>query len=627
MAFGQVDSSEAKQRELDPVTITASLHPIPVSGTGRNITTIQGEHFQKFPIHSIDELLRYVPGMEIQSRGPQGSQSDIVLRGATFQQSLVLLDGIRLNDPNTGHFSSYIPISPAEIDRIEVLKGASSGIYGSEAVGGVINIISKSFAARKNLIRKQLSVSASGGEYDLLNIHAGGFVQHNNTAIGGGVLMNKSEGQVQRGTRGFFNNRTASLSIKQYINEHWSIAIRTALDERKFSAQNFYTTFASDTANEKVNTLWNQARLQYQEGKHNVSIDAGFKSVKDIYQYNPVSVANNNRSDLWQLVITDNIRISERSLFSTGIQYINKKIRSNDRGDHKLDQAAAFFILNQKFSDLSVSPSLRFDWTSNRGLELVPQVNFSYHKNNYQLRASLGKTIRDADFTELYNNYNKTFVSGGSVGNPDLVSERSINYEIGADIFAISRFKISASLFQRRQEQLIDWITTPYSEMPRKSNLAPTGTFALAKNIAKVNTSGIELDIQYRHSFATNRSVFLSAGLLWLDTEIKNAMPSFYLSSHAKFITNFNAQYTFGRLSFALNGLYKYRQPQQANAIHAKLSRDYTLLNAKLEADVIKNKVAVFTQVDNVLDVSYSDLLGSQMPGRWIMAGAKINLR
>lgn len=627
MAFGQVDSSEAKQRELDPVTITASLHPIPVSGTGRNIATIQGEHFQKFPIHSIDELLRYVPGMEIQSRGPQGSQSDIVLRGATFQQSLVLLDGIRLNDPNTGHFSSYIPISPAEIDRIEVLKGASSGIYGSEAVGGVINIISKSFAARKNLIRKQLSVSASGGEYDLLNIHAGGFVQHNNTAIGGGVLMNKSEGQVQRGTRGFFNNRTASLSIKQYINEHWSIAIRTALDERKFSAQNFYTTFASDTANEKVNTLWNQARLQYQEGKHNVSIDAGFKSVKDIYQYNPVSVANNNRSDLWQLVVTDNIRISERSLFSTGIQYINKKIRSNDRGDHKLDQAAAFFILNQKFSDLSVSPSLRFDWTSNRGLELVPQVNFSYHKNNYQLRASLGKTIRDADFTELYNNYNKTFVSGGSVGNPDLVSERSINYEIGADIFSISRFKISASLFQRRQEQLIDWITTPYAEMPRKSNLSPTGTFALAKNIAKVNTSGIELDIQYRHSFATNRSVFLSAGLLWLDTEIKNAMPSFYLSSHAKFITNFNAQYTFGRLSFAINGLYKYRQPQQANAIHAKLSRDYTLLNAKLEADVIKNKVAVFTQVDNVLDVSYSDLLGSQMPGRWIMAGAKINLR
>src|SRR5688500_13509076 len=78
--------------ELDPVTLSASLQPLHVSKTGRNIISIPGEQFHKLPVHSIDELLRYIPGVEVQIRGPQGSQSDIVLRGGTFQQVLVVLD-------------------------------------------------------------------------------------------------------------------------------------------------------------------------------------------------------------------------------------------------------------------------------------------------------------------------------------------------------------------------------------------------------------------------------------------------------------------------------------------------------------------------------------------------------
>src|SRR3954452_13835230 len=123
-------SATAQQIELDPVTITATLQPVSASATGRNIIVITGEQFAKLPVHSVDELLRYLPGIEVQMRGPMGAQSDIVIRGGTFQQVLVIIDGIRINDPNTGHFNSYIPVVPAEIDRIEVLKGASSAIYG-----------------------------------------------------------------------------------------------------------------------------------------------------------------------------------------------------------------------------------------------------------------------------------------------------------------------------------------------------------------------------------------------------------------------------------------------------------------------------------------------------------------
>ena len=114
--------AQEKEVELDPITVTATLTPLSASKTGRNIIIVKGEQLNRLPVQSIDELIRYIPGVEVQSRGPMGAQSNITIRGGTFQQVLIILDGIRLNDPLTGHFNSYIPISPAEIDRIEILK-------------------------------------------------------------------------------------------------------------------------------------------------------------------------------------------------------------------------------------------------------------------------------------------------------------------------------------------------------------------------------------------------------------------------------------------------------------------------------------------------------------------------
>src|SRR5215210_6378746 len=176
----------AQQVELDPVTITASLNPVSASATGRNILVVKGEQFSKLPVHSIDELLKYLPGIEVQMRGPMGAQSDIVLRGSTFQQVLVIIDGIRINDPNTGHFNSYIPVTPSEIDRIEILKGASSAIYGSEAVGGVIHIITKTFAASQR--GKKISATAGIGENGWFNTNTGGVFGNGKTFVSGGLL-------------------------------------------------------------------------------------------------------------------------------------------------------------------------------------------------------------------------------------------------------------------------------------------------------------------------------------------------------------------------------------------------------------------------------------------------------
>jgi iron complex outermembrane receptor protein len=614
--------AQDNERVLDPVTITSSLVSKPVSQTGRNIVIIKGEEFSRLPVHSIDDLLRYLPGVEVQMRGPMGAQSDIVLRAGTFQQVLVIIDGVRVNDANTGHFSSYIPIAPAEIDHIEILKGASSAIYGSEAVGGVIHIISKTFAARQQPARKyNVQADLMGGEYELANANIGGYYQKNKTALSGGWLSNNTEGQLQRGTRGFVYANTASLSVSHFFNEKWQLSLRTSYDNRRFSAQNFYTTFGSDTAKEKVNSLWSQARLSYTGKNHRIKTDIGWKAIEDEYSFNRPSIPNNNKSQLMQATISDEWKIGECLVLVNGVQVINKRIRSNDRGNHDLLQAAAFFVWNQSIHDFTINPALRIDWNERSGAELVPQMNLSWRRNAFQLRASAGKTIRDADFTERFNNYNKTLVTSGRVGNPELEAERSFSYEGGADYFAGKNFKVAATFFQRLHKRLIDYVPTAYADMPRKDNLSPAGTYALARNIAKVNTTGGELDLQFQKSFGRNGTIYAGAGMIWLHSRSSDTIPSFYVSSHATFLNNFFAEYTHRLFFISVNGIYKTRDKQAAQAIHAELSSDYFLLNARIGPSLCNGRVKTFIQINNLFNVSYSDLLGSAMPGRWFLAG------
>ncbi len=615
--------SQQNELELDPVTVTASIQPRNVSQTGRNIISFNGDQFANLPVHSIDELLRYLPGMEVQMRGPMGAQSDIVLRGGTFQQVLVLLDGVRINDPNTGHFSSYIPIAPAEIERIEVLKGASSAIYGSEAVGGVVHIITKSFAAKQSLEKKYaVSGQLAAGEYDLASVNIGGYYQYKNTAVSGGLLSNNTNGQLQRGTRGGLHNNTASLSVSHFINQHWQVSARVAYDNRDFSAQNFYTTFASDTAKEKVRTLWSQVRLSYTGEKHRLSIDAGYKDVLDEYGYNKVSVANNNKSKMLQGTIVDEWKIGAATSLVSGVQFINKNIQSNDRGDHTVPQGGVFMVLNQVIAPgLTINPALRLDWNERSGTEWVPQMNISYKYKQLQLRGSAGKTIRDADFTERFNNYNKATVASGRIGNPDLLAERSFSYEAGADYFAGKSLKISGSFFQRFHQRLIDYVTTTYANMPRKDNLVPGGTYALAENISKVNTTGAELDIQYQFRLPGNNSLYAGGGIVWLDSKSSATTPSFYISSHAKLLTNFFVNWNFSRFTLSVNGVYKQRTAQVASAINAMLDKEYFVLNAKAAGFIYKGKLSVFIQAENLGNTKYSDLLGAVMPGSWLSCG------
>lgn len=606
--MASVSLSEARaQTELDPVTVTASLSRSRASATGRDIIVLKGESFRDLPVHSLDELLRYVPGVEVQQRGPQGAQADILIRGGTFQQVLVVLDGIRVNDPLTGHFNGYIPVTPSEIDRIEILKGAASAIYGSEAVGGVIHIITRAFSANHSANSFQAGVTA--GEYGLLNSAAGGFYQKNGFSASAGLLSNNAGGQLQRGISGYFHNTTASGGLA-YYGKNWRFGLQSSYDHRGFAAQNFYTAFSSDTATEKVATWWNHLKASYAKGKDSFSVDAGYKRLTDEYHFNGGAAPNLNHSSVLQSLALYTRSFSPKFRLTLGSQLTARSIRSNDRGDHEVNGLAGFALLNARpWEGFYTSASLRYEkgW--------VPQVSAAYRAGKLLLRAGAGRALRDADFTERYNNYGKTLVTSGNIGDPGLSPESAWSLEAGADYFIAPRWKASTTLFTKYYRDLVDWVFTPYALMPRKTNLSPAGSYYLARNISRLNTSGWEASLQY-----SSQSLEGMAGLTVINS---SATTSLYISSHARLLLNYSLLYRYRFLSLSVNGVYKQREPQTGNASLVFLSGECFVLNTRLAAKI--KACSFFINADNLLNITYADRFGVPMPGRWWSGGLSIS--
>lgn len=514
-------------------------------------------------------------------------------------------------------------MAPAEIERIEILKGASSALYGADAVGGVIQVITKTFAKHQGKEQSQLGAAFYAGEFGLINARAGGYYQRRKLQVGGGILTNHSGGVPLRGMDGYFHNTTASVSASYQANNHINVAYRLAADHRDFAAQNFYTTFLSDTASERVGTMWHQMRVQWEKGNRQFSLSAALKSVKDRYRFSPHATPNVNHSQLSQLHMQYVRKIASSGSLAAGMNFQQKQIVSNDRGDHRLYLVSPFIVFTQKFAHgIHVRPSIQWVLIQHVHPALVPQLDVSWRHKALQLRAGAGKSIRDADFTERYNNYGKSSVLSGTIGNPYLEPERAFSYEAGGDLFLKNVLKISATWFRRDQKQLIDFSTTPYADMPRRENLVPGGVYALAKNIASVRTTGMETDVQLEKKLTGDHHLIAAAGAVLLATQSSDGVPSFYVSSHARVQLNGFVMYRVKALSVSVTSIHKSRNPQLAAALNAFVSRKYFVMNVQLGYRLGKY-ITITAECDNLFDKQYSDLLGSKMPGRWFMAGVK----
>ncbi|MBC8124484.1 MAG: TonB-dependent receptor, partial [Candidatus Kapabacteria bacterium] len=126
-----------------PIVVTAARIPLELTSVARTVDVLQSTDLLRLPARSIQDALVFVPGVDLRSRGPYGAQSDVSIRGGSYEQTTVLLNGMRLTDPQTGHHQLNLPLAPLDIDRIEIVKGGASRLFGPGAMDGVVNIVTR----------------------------------------------------------------------------------------------------------------------------------------------------------------------------------------------------------------------------------------------------------------------------------------------------------------------------------------------------------------------------------------------------------------------------------------------------------------------------------------------------
>lgn len=223
--------AQEKEFKLDEVVVTAGRIPISFSNLGRSVIVLNAEEIKSLPVSNITGLLRYINSIDLKMRGFEGVQSDAGIRGGTFEQTLILVDGVKLSDPQTGHHNLNIPVSLENIERIEVLKGQGSRIFGANAFSGAVNIITKK--SKKSL----LSILAQGGEHNLYNLDVATFYPI--FSIGNSISFSKKK------SNGYTHN--TNFDITQFsFNQNYTIAENNialffGYIDKKFGANNFYS--------------------------------------------------------------------------------------------------------------------------------------------------------------------------------------------------------------------------------------------------------------------------------------------------------------------------------------------------------------------------------------------------
>lgn len=612
--------------QLPEASVISSTKEIkPVESINRQTISLHGEELVQQGYSSVDEALRFTAGIEIQQRGPVGVQSDISARGSTFNQVLVLLDGVRLNDPLTGHFSGYFPIPLSEVERIEVIKGASSGIYGTEAVGAVIQVISKGYHSKQDSAIHG-SISLMAGSFE--TIMADGYLQFDRKkwSIGLGAAQRKSDGfTAENDSIPYdFDLQTYSANLQFHPNSDWKAGIRASIDKRDFNARYFYTRSTFDLSREIVDRWSTQAYLKRAfSDALRAELHAGFMSTDDDFLFNPLFTGNFHTTQ--QLDMHSNLlwEVDPNRSYTFGAQWLYRSVESNDRGNHEIDQFGIYASQQWQIDDWRWSLSGRLENHQAFGWELVPQTSLSKEFNGFLISAFFGRAIRAADITELYVSNNLDYVSPGrNLGNPLLGAESSWNSELNFSGRIDQKLNWDLCLFHRYSNDLIDFVLTPSTEFTTSAQIEEGESYFYAQNVEELQTIGADIQLHGAVSTSPKNKIIYNAGMLYVSH--LDSVASKYVAGSEGIQFNFRVGIEHGRIGLFVSNLYKERDAESATSINRSLGSSYNVSDVNLSFKVVE-WMRLELNCRNVFDRQYSDVLGAALPGRWWTTGLKAN--
>ncbi len=621
---------------LSEIMVSATRIPVENYKTGRSVEVISGAELQQMPITTVDEALRYITGLNINSRNGFGVQADIGMRGSTFSQVLVMVDNVRFNDPLTAHFNNNIPVALSEIARIEVIKGPAGASYGSDAVGGLIHIKTKNYLNQGQKEGFNTVGDVAIGKHNLNSTDLGVFHNDKKWSVSASYKSNIADGEELVNPnflagiasdslrRNFFDIKTYSASFAYQITDSLRAYIRMGHDRRDFAAQYFYTRSAYDESTENTKNIWTQFALNYDMGAHTFELNGGYKIVDDFFEFNPLFTANEHTTKQTFLNLSDIYQLNTNTSISAGLQFLNKNINSTDRGDHNNSSYGVYGVFSHNVNEnLHANASLRLEYDTNFGLEFLPQASVSYRLRNFILRASYGRAVRAADFTERYVSYQiPSLAPGRNAGNPDLKAEKSNSFDFGADIFLPSSFKLSGTVFYRHSTNLIDFALRNSNDITNLPNLQENTEYFYADNISKAQTSGVEIDLERKFKINNSLNIKGKVGYTYIETVADADQLSKYIANHPKHNVSFIVDANYKNFTLGWYDNFITRQEEIVNEVNGEIKASYFVSNLRLGYH-LNNNFSIYTQIQNLTNTDYQEILGAKMPGRWWSLGVK----
>jgi outer membrane cobalamin receptor len=571
----------AQQALEDTVVITAAAYPVPFNSVARTVRVLTSDDLSALPVRSLVDILDYTSSVNVRSRAPNGVQADFSIRGSGYSQVLILVDGIRMNDSQTAHHNADLPVPLEDIERIEVLCGPGSALYGADAFGGIINIITRKSA-------DGFHASGSVGQFNSIDGSFRAGLRRGALTQSLSVFGNRSSGFT-------FDRdyRTAGFSAR--TNFGANAGVQVAFVDKEFGANGFY---GPSPSREWTNQFVLSAEHSRPASKNwRASIQAFYRTHGDHFLYDqqrPDLYSNEHRTHAFGFSAKAQRMISEAVALSFGGEAGGDWIVSTNLGDHSYGRGSVFGELQLKLGrTLALYPGFRFDVYSNFGSAASPSLSSSWWlSERIKIRASAGHAFRIPTFTELY------YRDPNNQASPALRPEHAWGFELGADLFPGGGWMAGATIFGRREKEVIDWIRRLPAEKWTSAN------------IRRLDVRGGELGLQ--RSFDSHKY------LLELQYSYLAGDPGL-VDFQSKYALDYARHSGAARMSVSLP--FGFTVSQGINHKRYANGRSFWLVNALLARRFGELELSV--DCSNLLNTRYQEVIGIDMPGRWLAVRLK----
>ena len=449
----QQDLPEAPTETL---VVLGTATPVPLAESSRSVEVLPVEP-NLLSVQTPLDLLRNDTSAFIEQRGAGGAQSDIVLRGGSFAQTLVLVNGFRVNDAQTAHHNLDLPIPLEAMNSVQILEGAGSTLHGADALSGVVDFVTAAPAHSSVLLR--------AGE---------GSFGSNEESLLAGLVRDRWSARAT-GTRNFSTGfipdrdyRNEDASLESWIGSRLGVTdLLFAASDRSVGAAQFYGNFPS---RERTKSWFASAR---QELGSATTAAFGYRRHSDdfvLIRANPSIYENHHIDSSWQASLRHHFNLAANSLLLAGLEADGDSISSNNLGLHARNRGAAYL-------DLDFRPA-KSRWNLSAGARgeifsgsidpiFAPQLAGSLRlPHQLKLRASAGYGFRIPTYTDLY------YSDPSTVGNANLKPESAWSVDSGLDWSPSTKFIISATGFYTRQHNAIDYVRPSPAEKWHATNLS-----------------------------------------------------------------------------------------------------------------------------------------------------------